>query len=52
MDSRDYTFDPASGNQVTITLPTMAAARHLRLVFTGNTRWAAALLSELEAYSS
>ncbi|MGV9304833.1 discoidin domain-containing protein [Nonomuraea sp. NPDC003727] len=52
VDSRDYTFDPASGNQVTITLPTMAAARHLRVEFTGNTGWAAAQLSELEAYSS
>ncbi|WP_433413979.1 discoidin domain-containing protein [Microtetraspora malaysiensis] len=52
VDSADYTFDPASGNEVTITLPTLATVRHLRLEFTGNTGWAAAQLSELEAYSS
>ena len=46
-----YTFDPATGNTVTITFPTMNV-RYLRLTFTGNTGWPAGQLSELEAYTS
>ncbi|WP_405939687.1 discoidin domain-containing protein [Streptomyces sp. NBC_00726] len=49
--SADYTFDPSSGNQATVTLPG-TSARYLRLTFTANTGWPAAQLSELEAYTS
>ncbi|MEU6410604.1 discoidin domain-containing protein [Microbispora sp. NPDC046933] len=46
-----YTFDPATGNTVTVTVPA-AARRHLRLNVTGNTGWPAAQISEFEAYAS
>ncbi|MEE4544209.1 discoidin domain-containing protein [Streptomyces sp. V4-01] len=49
--SAGYTFNPSSGNAVTVTL-TPKSTRYLRLTFTGNTGWAAAQLSELEAYAS
>jgi hypothetical protein len=49
--SAGYTFNPSSGNTVTVTL-TPAATRYLRLTFTGNTGWPAGQLSELEAYAS
>lgn len=48
--SAAYTFDPASGNSVTVTLPG-TAARYLRLSFAGNTGWPAAQLAALEAYA-
>ncbi|MFC8128388.1 discoidin domain-containing protein [Streptomyces sp. NPDC057302] len=51
--SKDYRFDPASGNKVTVTLPASAPnVRHLRLVVTANTGWPAAQFSEVEAYLS
>jgi hypothetical protein len=46
-----YTFNPATGNTVTIPLST-AAQRYLRLNVTGNTGWPAAQISEFEAYAS
>ncbi|MFE2913042.1 discoidin domain-containing protein [Kitasatospora indigofera] len=49
--SAGYTFNPATGNTVTITVPG-TTARYLKLSYTGNTGWAAAQLSEFEAYSS
>lgn len=52
-DSKGYRFDPASGNQVTITLPASSPdVRHLRLRVTANTGWPAAQVSEVEAYLS
>jgi hypothetical protein len=48
--SAGYTFDPGSGNSVTIAVA--GSARYLRLTFTGNTGWPAGQLSELEAYAS
>jgi hypothetical protein len=48
--SAGYTFNPASGNAVTVTL-TPRSTRYLRLTFTANTGWPAAQLSELEAYT-
>lgn len=48
--SADHTFDPASGNTVTLTLPG-TAVRYLRVTVTANTGWPAAQLSELEAYT-
>jgi hypothetical protein len=43
------TFDPAGGNAVTVSF-TAAAARYLRVTFTGNTSWPAGQLSSLEVY--
>ncbi|MCX5068586.1 discoidin domain-containing protein [Micromonospora lupini] len=49
--SAGYTFNPASGNTVTVTF-TATSQRYLRLTFTGNTGWPAGQLSEFEVYSS
>ncbi|MFB9237637.1 discoidin domain-containing protein, partial [Plantactinospora siamensis] len=46
-----WTFDPASGNTVTIPLTT-GDRRYVRLTFTGNTGWPAGQLSEFEVYAS
>ncbi|MEV3858911.1 discoidin domain-containing protein [Streptomyces sp. NPDC050095] len=49
--SKDYRFDPATGNTVTVALPASAPAiRGLRVQVTANTGWPAAQLSEVEAY--
>ena len=45
------TFDPATGNTATITIPN-ATTRFLRLTFTGNTGWPAGQVSELEVYAA
>ncbi|HET6294931.1 MAG TPA: discoidin domain-containing protein, partial [Kribbella sp.] len=45
-------FDAASGNTATITLPSAVSTRYVRLTFTGNTGWPAGQLSEYEVYSS
>jgi hypothetical protein len=50
--SKDYRFDPATGNTVTVTLPDGTNLRHLKLNVTANTGWPAAQLSEVEAYLS
>ncbi|GHH95123.1 mycodextranase [Streptomyces capillispiralis] len=47
---KDYRFDPATGN--TVTIPVSGTVRHLRLHVTGNTGWPAAQFSEVEAYLS
>jgi hypothetical protein len=48
--SAGHTFDPASGNTVTITFsPT--STRYVRLNFTGNTGWPAGQVSEFETYA-
>ncbi|MEV1328080.1 discoidin domain-containing protein [Micromonospora costi] len=44
-------FDPASGNQVTLTL-TAATTRYVRVQVTGNTGWPAGQLSQLEVYAA
>jgi hypothetical protein len=49
--SASYTFNPSSGNTVTITV-SAASVRYLRLTFTANTGWPAGQLSELQAYAS
>jgi F5/8 type C domain/Pectate lyase superfamily protein/Abnormal spindle-like microcephaly-assoc'd, ASPM-SPD-2-Hydin len=48
--SAGYTFNPASGNTVTISLPSGTTARYVQLSFTGNTGWTAAQLSEFEVF--
>jgi hypothetical protein len=47
--SAAYTFNPASGNTVSIALPA-GTTRYLRLAVTGNTGWPAGQISELEVY--
>ncbi|SCE85011.1 Pectate lyase superfamily protein [Micromonospora coriariae] len=49
--SAGYTFNPASGNTVTVTF-TATSQRYLRLTVTGNSGWPAGQLSEFEVYSS
>ena len=44
-----YTFNPASGNTVTIDFGA-ATTRYLRVTVTGNTGWPAGQISELEVY--
>jgi hypothetical protein len=48
--SKEYRFDPATGN--TVTVPVTGSLRYLRLHVTGNTGWPAAQFSEVEAYLS
>ena len=48
--AKDYRFDPATGNTVTVSLPSGTTLRHLRLHVTGNTGWPTAQFSEVEAY--
>ncbi|MFD0002405.1 discoidin domain-containing protein [Streptomyces sp. NPDC127178] len=50
--AKDYRFDPATGNTVTVSLPSGTSLRHLRLHVTANTGWPAAQFSEVEAYLS
>ncbi|MEV4293246.1 discoidin domain-containing protein [Microbispora rosea] len=45
-----YTFDPASGNAVSVNLSPVSA-RYVRITVTGNTGWPAAQIGELEVYS-
>jgi hypothetical protein len=48
--SNGYTFNPSTGNTVTISLPSGTSARYVELSFTGNTGWSAAQLSEFEVF--
>ncbi|MEV7129886.1 discoidin domain-containing protein [Streptomyces sp. NPDC093260] len=50
--AQGYRFDPASGNTVTVSLPSGTSLRYLRLTVTGNTGWPAAQFSEVEAYAT
>ncbi|HEY6786367.1 MAG TPA: discoidin domain-containing protein, partial [Trebonia sp.] len=45
-----YTFNPATGNTVTISLPSGTSAQYVELSFTANSGWTAAQLSELEVF--
>ncbi|WP_084557194.1 galactose-binding domain-containing protein [Hamadaea tsunoensis] len=49
--SAAYTFDPASGNTVTITF-TAASQRYWRVNVTANTGWPAAQISEFQIWAS
>jgi hypothetical protein len=49
--SAGYTFNPSTGNTVTISLPSGTSSQYVELSFTGNTGWAAAQLSEFEIFS-
>jgi F5/8 type C domain/Pectate lyase superfamily protein/Abnormal spindle-like microcephaly-assoc'd, ASPM-SPD-2-Hydin len=48
--SAGYTFNPSTGNTVTINLPSGTSAQYVELSFTGNTGWDAAQLSEFEVF--
>jgi hypothetical protein len=48
--SAGYTFNPASGNTVTINLPSGSNAQYVELSFTANTGWSAAQLAELQVF--
>ncbi|WP_406119995.1 discoidin domain-containing protein [Streptomyces sp. NBC_00989] len=50
--STGYRFDPATGNTVTVALPSSTNLRYLRLNVTANSGWPAAQFSEVEAYPS
>jgi hypothetical protein len=47
-----YRFDPATGNTVTVALPSGTSLRYLRLSVSANTGWPAAQFSEVEAYQT
>src|SRR5579875_473528 len=49
--SANYTFNPATGNTVSFNLPSGTSEKNLRLVFTANTGWSAAQLSEFEVFA-
>ena len=49
--SAGYTFNPATGNTVTITFNAVSV-RFVRLSFTGNTGWPAGQLSEFQVFAS
>jgi hypothetical protein len=48
--SAAHTFNPATGNTVSLTLPSGTNAQYVELSFTGNTGWNAAQLSEFEIF--
>jgi parallel beta-helix repeat protein len=48
--SAGYTFNPSTGNTVTINLPSGTHAQYVELSFTANTGWSAAQLSEFEVF--
>jgi Malectin domain/Pectate lyase superfamily protein/F5/8 type C domain/Abnormal spindle-like microcephaly-assoc'd, ASPM-SPD-2-Hydin/Fibronectin type III domain len=48
--SASYTFNPATGNTVSFNLPAGTSEQYLQLVFTANTGWDAAQLSEFEVF--
>nr|WP_134008873.1 discoidin domain-containing protein [Streptomyces sp. 846.5] len=52
LGSAGYTFNPATGNTATATLPAGSSTRYLRLTFTANTGWPAGQVSGLQAYAS
>jgi hypothetical protein len=48
--SSGYTFNPATGNAVSIGLPAGTSARYVRVDITANTGWAAGQAAEFEVY--
>ncbi|WP_217554325.1 discoidin domain-containing protein [Streptomyces sp. GbtcB6] len=50
--SAGYTFDPATGNTATLTLPSTATTRYLRLTFTANNGWPAGQVSEFQVFGA
>ncbi|MFJ8495572.1 discoidin domain-containing protein [Streptomyces sp. NPDC094038] len=52
LGSAGYTFDPATGNTATLTLPATATTRYVRLTFTANNGWPAGQASELQVFGA
>ncbi|HEY5837199.1 discoidin domain-containing protein [Streptomyces sp.] len=52
LSAADHTFDPATGNTATLTLPSTATTRYVRLTFTANTGWPAGQVSEFRVFSA
>src|SRR6202021_1782123 len=48
--SAGYTFNPSTGNTVTISLPSGTSTQYVQLSFTANTGWSAAQVSEFEIF--
>ena len=48
--SAGYTFNPSTGNTVSVNLPSGTNDQYLELSFTGNTGWTAAQVSEFEIF--
>jgi parallel beta-helix repeat protein len=48
--SAGYTFNPSTGNTVTIPLPSGTSDQYVELSFTANTGWSAAQVSEFEVF--
>ncbi|MGW1213874.1 galactose-binding domain-containing protein [Streptomyces sp. NPDC002499] len=47
-----YTFNPATGNTATLTLPATTSTRYVRLTFTANTGWPAGQVSEFQVFGA
>ncbi|MEV0481933.1 discoidin domain-containing protein [Streptomyces sp. NPDC050508] len=50
--SAGYTFDPATGNTATLTLPSTATTRYVRLNITANNGWPAGQVSEFQVFGA
>ncbi|MEV7321266.1 discoidin domain-containing protein [Streptomyces sp. NPDC093970] len=52
LGSAGYTFDPATGNTATLTLPATVTTRHVRLTFSANNGWPAGQVSEFQVFGA
>ncbi|MFF1811719.1 discoidin domain-containing protein [Streptomyces sp. NPDC058251] len=52
LSSAGYTFDPATGNTATLTLPSTVTTRYVRLTFTANNGWPAGQVSEFQVFGA
>ncbi|WOX14207.1 discoidin domain-containing protein [Streptomyces sp. N50] len=50
--SAGYTFDPATGNTATLTLPSTVTTRYIRLTITANNGWPAGQVSEFQVFGA
>ena len=50
--SANYTFNPATGNTVSFTLPSGTSEQYLELDFSANTGWSAAQISEFQIFAA
>ncbi|MEV8540200.1 discoidin domain-containing protein [Streptomyces sp. NPDC051572] len=50
--SAGYTFDPATGNTATLTLPSTVTTRYVRLNITANNGWPAGQVSEFQVFGA
>lgn len=50
--STGCTFDPASGNTATLTLPSTVSTRYVRLTIAANTGWPTGQVSEFQVYGA